>query len=92
VNVDNNANFAFNVMNIIYAFDEDTAEVKRFPSSGRIMRIIKHKFVPEKVGDQVIFKIPQDPGSIYVTDSFVKKYHEHRLTGLIFKEVWSNED
>ncbi|MFD1424220.1 hypothetical protein CLV36_104261 [Laceyella sediminis] len=89
VTIENEDYFAYNLTNIIDGLDEEQSEVKRFVSSGRIMRIVKHEFVPEKVKEQIMFKIPQDPGSIYVSDLFVEKYNQHELVGLKFREIWN---
>jgi hypothetical protein len=89
VTIENEDYYAYNLTNIIDGLDEEQSEVKRFVSSGRIMRIVKHEFVPEKVKEQIMFKIPQDPGSIYVSDLFVEKYNQHELVGLKFREIWN---
>ncbi|SEM83736.1 imm11 family protein [Lihuaxuella thermophila] len=89
--IEGEKHYAFNTINRIDALDEEASDVKRFKSSGRIMKVIKYKFIPEKVQGQVIFKIPQDPGSVYVSNTFLAKYQEHELTGLMFREVWHAE-
>ncbi|WP_419179831.1 hypothetical protein [Polycladomyces zharkentensis] len=63
----------------------------RFPHSGRIMYVRTYSFKEDQVRNQVLFRIPEEKGSIFVTDPFLQIYHEHGLTGLIFKEVWSSE-
>jgi hypothetical protein len=87
----NESVYAFNVTNFINVLDENKSEVKRFKSSGRIMSIEKYEFIPHLLENQVIFKIPQAKGRIFVTDKFVQRVNEHGLVGLEFVERWRNE-
>jgi hypothetical protein len=82
--------FLYNTLNTLTALDEINSDVIRF-TDGRIMDIKKYVFVEELVRDEIIFKIPEDPGSIFVSDEFVSIYKNNVLSGLVFKEVWSNE-
>jgi hypothetical protein len=72
----------------IDALDEENSEFKRFPSSGRIMRIIRYAFSEEKVRGAACFKIPQLSEAMFVTDEVVAAVREARLTGTSFQPVW----
>jgi hypothetical protein len=81
----------FNVTAAPDALDEDRSEVKRFRSSGRILRILRYELRPEMLSGVSIFKLPQQPRSrVYVTDSFVERVTEAGLVGFDLSEVvWS---
>lgn len=65
--------YVVNVTNIIDCLDYDKSEIKRFPSSDRVMRIIKYVFKIEKLNNTTIFKLPENPkGKSYVTEEFKK--------------------
>ena len=82
---------AFNVTTVVDALDADNSEIKRFKSSGRVMRINKYQFDADKLG-QSIFKLPETPlMSVFVTDEFVAQVKKSELTGFLFEEVWSDE-
>lgn len=54
---------------MIDCLDYDKSEIKRFPSSGRVMRVMKYVFKIEKLMDAIIFKLSEFPKSIsYVTE------------------------
>ena len=44
--------YVINVTDLIDCLDYDNSEIKRFPSSGRIMRVIKYVFKNEKGGKE----------------------------------------
>ena len=70
---DNEILYVVNVTNIIDCLDYDKSEIKRFTSSGRVMRIIKYVFKTEKLKNATIFKLPENPKAIsYVTEDFKK--------------------
>ena len=80
-----------NVTSAPDALDEERSEVKRFRSSGRILRILRYELRAELLSDVPIFKLPQQPRSrVYVTDAFVERVTEAGLVGFDFSEVvWS---
>jgi hypothetical protein len=82
--------YLFNLIHTIEGLDEEHSDVLRF-KSGRIMHIRQYSFYEEKIRDQILFQIPEDLGSIFVTDPFIQVYQVHGLTGLDFKEVWSTD-
>jgi hypothetical protein len=64
--------FAFNVTTTVQALDLDHYELKRFESSGRIMRVIRYCFYPERLKGLTVFKLPELPlQNVFVTDPFV---------------------
>lgn len=81
---------AINITHVIDALDEAHSDIERFPSSGRISRILRHAFKPDRVKDELIFKIPQTPRRAFVTDRFVKLVNDAGLTGFAFEPVWSD--
>lgn len=79
--------FAYNVLNLISALDQDKSDIARFPT-GRIMTVRKYAFYVNKLAEQIIFKIPEIALlSVFVTDHFKVKVEEAGLTGFCFKEI-----
>jgi hypothetical protein len=77
-----------NVTRFVNALKETESDVVRF-KSGRIMRILKHKFDETKLAGEVFFKIPNvSASSIYCTEEVVKLWAGAGLRGLDFECVW----
>jgi hypothetical protein len=64
-------------------------------NDGSISSVESHVFLPDRILDSTIFKIPQTRlDAIYALsgrgdEDFFKFYHENHYLGLIFDEVWS---
>jgi hypothetical protein len=72
--------------------DLDRSEIKRFPSSGRIMRIVQHQFLRGVEAAGPIFKLSQMPReSLYVSEAVVSAIAHSGLTGFAFRQVWSDQ-
>jgi len=83
--------FAVNVLRVVDALDLDRSVVERF-SSGRIMTIDAPAFIPSRLVDTAIFKIPQMlRGPVYVTDDFVTAIKDHDLCCIDFRLVWAGD-
>jgi hypothetical protein len=92
INCDNQEFFLFNVTRVIDALDESKSAIERFKSSGRIMDIDRHAFIPEKIKEETVFKIPQMVTmDVFVTDWFVHRVKFSRLKGFKFPLVWSSD-
>jgi hypothetical protein len=82
--------FLVNPLRVLDALDERASTVTRLSSSGRIIDIQKHVFLPEKVGDAIVFKITSLRVSrTYVCEPFVERWNAEGFKGLRFKEAWS---
>ncbi len=82
---------AMNVTCLINALDVDKSKVKRFKSSGRIMRVLRYEFLKERLSGATIFKIPETAlQRIYVTEKFVKEVAASGLRGFVFELVWTD--
>ena len=80
--------YVINVIDVIDCLDYEKSELKLFPSSGRVMRVIKYAFRTEKLKNATIFKLPEFPNGIsYVTEEFKKIVEENNITGFKFKEL-----
>jgi hypothetical protein len=82
--------FVYNVTRVLEdALDEAASELRRFGRDrrGRVKTIVRHAFVPELVTAS-IFRIPQKPLRIYVTQRFVDRVEAAELTGFSFSLVW----
>ena len=84
--------FVINVINLKDCIDFKKAEVKRFKSSGKIMRFIKYAFKEEVIKNESIFKICEfSKGGIFVSDEFRNEVLSLGLQGFLFSEVWDSE-
>ena len=81
--------FVFNVTQPLDALDESASELRRFgrDGGGRVKQIVRHAFLPERVTAS-IFRIPQKPLRLYVTQRFVDRVEGAGLTGFRFSSVW----
>ena len=88
VKCENDNLYVVNITNIIDCLDYDKSEIKRFPSSGRVMRVIKYVFKIEKLRNTTIFKLPEFPKGIsYVTENFKNIVEKNNIKGFKFKEL-----
>lgn len=84
--------FILNVTNVVDALDERQSEIVRFPDGKRVLDIKRFVFVPAKLQNVDIFKLPQQPlGRVFVTDGFVKTVRDAGLVGINFEWLWSSE-
>jgi hypothetical protein len=80
----------YNCTRVVDALDEEHSGLTRFPSTGRIMRIDRYAFRPERLTDLRAFKIPQLPFSaLFVSGAVVKAAREANLVRAPFRLVWS---
>lgn len=74
--------------------DPESSELKRFKSSGRVMRIKKYGFSKEFLHGKVLFRGKFESellNDVLVTDEFVTFYLKTGLTGLSFVPIISTE-
>jgi len=83
--------FILNVTRFVDAFDEKKSKYKCF-SNGGISGIDRIYFHEEKLGRHPIFRIPQFPVQIYVTERFVRRAQEAELVGIEFEQVWPQDN
>lgn len=85
--------FVFNITRVLHALDERQSELKRFGRNGRgrVKTIVRHAFIPERL-TSAIFRIPQKPLRVYVTQGFVDRVEAAGLTGFHFSHVWGPLD
>lgn len=80
--------YVINITDVIDCLDYDKSEVKRFPSSGRIMRVISHSFREDKLKGAAVFKLPEFvKATCYATEEFKKAVDEHNIKGFKFEEL-----
>jgi hypothetical protein len=82
---------AFNVTRVVDALDEDRSEIKRM-SSGKVMRIARPVFIPERIADATIFKVTTYPRALYVTGTFLEAAEAAGVQGLRLSENWAGDD
>ena len=84
--------FILNVTNVVDGLNEAASEIVRFPDGKKVLDIKQFVFVPAKVQNVNIFKLPQTPlGQVFVTDGFVEAVRDASLVGVNFVWLWSSE-
>ncbi|EFM09649.1 hypothetical protein PaecuDRAFT_3698 [Paenibacillus curdlanolyticus YK9] len=81
-----------NVTNVVDALDHDRTEFKYDACTGTVSGFNRLQLQLDKVVHNPIFRLPEKPADLYVTDAFRDLVIKHELKGLIFEEVWSSED
>lgn len=80
--------YVVNVTNIIDCINHKKSEIKLFPSTGRIMRVIKYVFKENLLKNVFIFKLPEFSNThIFVTEDFKKVVEENDIKGFKFEEL-----
>ncbi|KYN78011.1 hypothetical protein A0J52_01630 [Clostridium sporogenes] len=91
ISYDKGEYFIINVTNVKDCIDNEKAEVKRFKSSGKIMRFIKYAFEFEVIKNEHIFKIPELKGRVFVSEEFRQRVMDKDLKGFKFELVWDSQ-
>jgi hypothetical protein len=90
VNGDLNKIFWFHCTNIIDALDESKSTTQRF-ADGRIAFVDDYAFFADRISGNELFKLKDERGNIFCTESFKQKIESLNLTGLDFTLLWSDE-
>ncbi|RZO86236.1 MAG: hypothetical protein EVA65_04715 [Oceanococcus sp.] len=91
VNVADKKFWILNAFQLPDALDEAGSEILRFPSSGRVMKVLQFAFNAGAVSDRTIFKIPQlSRSATFVTEKFVAAVIAAGLSGFQFTEIWAS--
>lgn len=79
-----------NPTRLIDALDEESSSIRRFAPSGRIWRVDKYVFLPDRVRDARFFKISSLKVSpTFVDEDFIAEWSGRGFRGLRFEPVWS---
>lgn len=84
--------YAINVLRKIDCLDHERSDLLKSSSTGRIFMISRPVFVPERIGDALIFRVPEHRAFILVTQPFVDRVRQARLVGFGLREVWRSAD
>ena len=88
---DGSAMFITHALTMAAVLDCGRSELKRFRSSGRIMRIIRHEFTEEVASAGPAFHLSEMPrGSLYYSEDVVQEVLRSGFTGTRFVEVWAD--
>jgi hypothetical protein len=78
-----------NPIHLVDALDEPRSEVDRLEPSGRVWRVGRYEFRPERIQSLPIFKITSLRVSpTFVSEAFVARWIGAGLQGLRFEQVW----
>lgn len=84
--------YIVNVINLLEVINTEKSIIKYLSDGKRILRFIKYAFIADKLKDQHIFKIVEQPrADVFVSDEFRNKVIESGLEGFKFVEVWDSE-
>lgn len=75
--------YTLNVLNEIDCLDKDESKFAATPN-GTIVSYTTLEFNQQKIGRNIIFKIPELPYTVFVTDEFQDICEENYLKGLLF--------
>jgi hypothetical protein len=84
------AYYAYNTTTIADVLDARRSEVRWLPNQKPITAVFieRYEFVAEKVRDLTIFRIPEEPANVFVTETFATRVRERGLRGFEFRKVW----
>lgn len=75
--------YFLNVIKMVDCLDIKNSEIDyTSDNSGRILNVRQFSFVQTKLPNAPIFKVPEDPGIIFVRDPFIKVILNNKLTGI----------
>jgi len=74
--------YLINIIEIVDCLDEELSEVRRY---GPASRIIKPVFKEQLAKGKHIFKVPQSPSAIFVSDRFKQEIESNALKGLVWQ-------
>ena len=78
--------FILNVVRVVDCLDLQKSDISYASDvPQKVLGIRKAVFDRKIPGDAVIFKVPQDPSDLYVTDALVDCVRTHQLTGAGFE-------
>ena len=80
-----------NLLNLVDALDEEHSGIRRLPTNPKVMTIDAYALHLEAIAQQWIFKVPQAPYDVLVTERFRSLVQDSGLTGLYFQPVWDSE-
>ena len=79
--------YAYNVTTVVQALDTLKSETRKPGSKHRVNGIVRFIF-KTKIVEVEIFKIPQLPEAIHVTEPFVRRVRELGLNGMWMTKCW----
>ncbi|MFM2377388.1 MAG: hypothetical protein RLZZ165_2485 [Bacteroidota bacterium] len=87
--------YYMNALAQVDCIDYDRSKFKRAEISGKITAVQRFEFLPERIGDRLVFKIPVFGlgHHVMVTDRFQAVCEENQLSGLDFSTdnlLWSS--
>ena len=91
--------FIFNVTNCINVLDHEKSSWRGYGPNNMFKRLTTPVFIPERFGDESIFKFPEACATTYCLErsgeyregEFKALVEHHGLTGIEFRLVWSDE-
>jgi hypothetical protein len=87
--------FAYNLTTVVDALDTENSEIFWHDirtKKWRAREVNVFRFKPRSLDGLTIFKIPQMPVAIYVTEPFVQRVRELGLNGMWITKVWPMPD
>ena len=79
---------AYNVTKVADVLDEHRCGLRYAKDGVTAVYVHRWEFVPELVGRLAIFRLPQKPSTLLVTDRFVTRVEQTGLSGFVFTPLW----
>jgi hypothetical protein len=80
-----------NVTNIVACLDRDRSNIRYFPGSDRVYRVMQHVFHRENLVSSHLFKVPELRTDVFSSDWFRSLIEMRQLRGLLFNPVMEEE-
>jgi hypothetical protein len=80
--------FAYNVTTVADVLNYKRSKINWLDEPITALSIERYEFFVRKLENHTIFRISEDPTSVYVTEGFVARAAEQRLRGMDFLKVW----
>jgi hypothetical protein len=80
--------YAYNTTTVADVLDLKRSKITFVSDSFVALFIDHHEFIASRLKGLAIFRVPEDPCAIYVTQHFVSRVVEHNLQGFNLKKVW----
>ncbi len=84
--------YLFNCTRFVDSLDRDRGEFKYFLDRKRIRQVVRWWFVPEKLKGVSVFRAVDSRGSLLVTDLFMRRIEDAKLSGFLCPRLWGSSD
>ena len=80
--------YAYNLTTLVDAIDPERSDIKYWPGSDRIHEVSAFVLEEKALKGQTIFRFPQIPVEIFITEPFVRRVEKLKLNGMWITKCW----